>query len=124
MTISEIGIEPTYIDYVERDGYSVHLYDVELTYKGRNFTTSYMMGSAHTEDPKLKDVLYSLFADASTIESCDGSFEDWCHMLGYNSDSISDKKTYDDIIANTEALEFLLGPEYSKIRRAIEKEYE
>jgi hypothetical protein len=45
--------------------------------------------------PKLEDVTCSLLMDGQPY--FDGlSFEDWCDELGYNSDSIKHKETFDD----------------------------
>lgn len=42
--------------------------------------------------PKIQDLFYNILRDAD----CDMSFHDWCDELGYNKDSIKDKKVYDD----------------------------
>lgn len=49
--------------------------------------------------PKLADVMYSLHSDASVIDEC--SFSDWCDSLGFNTDSITDKATYDTCLAQS-----------------------
>jgi hypothetical protein len=41
--------------------------------------------------PKIADVMYSLFMDAS---AADENFHDWCENFGYSSDSIKAMNTY------------------------------
>ena len=43
--------------------------------------------------PEMDGVIYAIHSDSSCT---DQSFEDFCGDLGYNSDSISDKKTWED----------------------------
>jgi hypothetical protein len=120
-TITEnIGIEVSYIDFIEDGSWPHHLYEVELTYQGRNFTTTYSMGLAHTSEPEIKDVVYSLISDSNTIEFSDGKFESWCADLGYNPDSIKDKKVFDDCVINYKGFQFMIGDDYPK----LVKEYE
>lgn len=56
------------------------------------FDTFYSMGSAHTGEPELCDVLNCLLSDAV---AADQSFDEWCSDLGMNPDSINDRDTYD-----------------------------
>jgi hypothetical protein len=44
--------------------------------------------------PELSDVLGCLILDAEVLDY--GSFESWADEFGYNSDSIEDRKVYDD----------------------------
>lgn len=46
------------------------------------------------KEPTIDEVLYCLVSDANVIDY--PSFADWAHDYGYNDDSITDKKVYDD----------------------------
>lgn len=67
--------------------------------------------------PKLEDVLYCLFSDSSAHEE---AFEDWCDNLGYDTDSIKAKKTYDACVENFHKLKKALGSKYSEVKQTIE----
>ena len=82
---------------------------------GRFFSTNYSQGSAHrtyrgkplpyncTNErmiihsvpsvPKFLDVMYCLVSDAGCVDC--STFNDFCDELGYDNDSISDRKAYD-----------------------------
>lgn len=49
--------------------------------------------------PKLDDIIYCLLLDSEVLNYA--GFEEWCSDFGYNSDSISDKKIYDDCLSNS-----------------------
>lgn len=70
----------------------------------RMFATPFYQGKAHTESPKREDVLYALLADRGTLQYS-SEFEDWADGLGYNPDSITDKKLFDEITEQTHKLE-------------------
>ena len=73
----------------------------------RMFATPFYQGKAHTQPPKREDVLHAILADKSTLDYS-RDFEDWANGLGYNADSISDKKLFDLITRQTEMLELHL----------------
>jgi hypothetical protein len=70
----------------------------------RMFATPFYQGKAHVESPKREDVLHAILADRSTLDYS-RDFEDWANGLGYNVDSISDKKLFDLITEQTNKLE-------------------
>lgn len=47
--------------------------------------------------PEERDVIYSLVADASVLDS--GSFEEWCNEFGYEPDSRSAERLYRECLA-------------------------
>jgi hypothetical protein len=73
----------------------------------RMFATPFYQGKAHTESPTREDILHAILADKSTLDYS-RDFEDWANGLGYNVDSISDKKLFDLITEQTNKLELHL----------------
>lgn len=74
--------------------------------------TYFSMGSAHTEPPKLRDVLDGLASDAASFPldwDTDEAFAGWCSDYGYSTDSRKAYRTYRIIAAQTERLKRLLG---------------
>lgn len=70
----------------------------------RMFAVPFYQGKAHIDSPKREDVLHALLADRGTLDYA-RDFEDWANGLGYNTDSISDKRLYDEITEQTNKLE-------------------
>jgi hypothetical protein len=64
---------------------------VTLRYQGRRYTLDYRMGTAHTSEPDVADVVYCVCSDA---RSGDYSFEEFCSELGYDSDSRKAEATW------------------------------
>jgi hypothetical protein len=58
--------------------------------------------------PKIADVMYSLFMDAS---AADENFHDWCDNFGLSSDSISALNTYKKCLEIATALRRHFNPE-------------
>ena len=58
--------------------------------------------------PKIADVLYSLFMDAS---AADYNFSDWCDEYGYSDDSIKSLNMYKACLETATALRKYLSPE-------------
>lgn len=56
------------------------------------YSPEYSMGSAHTGEPKLEDLLYSLHMDCTGV--LDSSFEEWADEFGYDSDSRKAERIY------------------------------
>ena len=73
----------------------------------RRLTTSYRMGMAHTGEPDVASVVYSLISDYQCAR--DSSFEDFCFEYGYNLDSRKAEKTFKQCRATGPKLEKLLG---------------
>ena len=102
----------TYEDVVDRWGSQFHQWNVELTYNGEQITVDYYTGVMRTDEPTAKDVVWSLIADDQTLQS-GSTFEDWCFELGYNTDSISDRATYDLCIKNSQNVRRLYGSDFA-----------
>lgn len=58
--------------------------------------------------PTLESVLDCLASDASSVE-CEGSFENWCSSLGYDTDSRKAEATYRACMEQAFNLRHLLG---------------
>lgn len=59
------------------------------------------------DPPSVEEVLYNLVMDASVLES--GGFEGWCFELGFNPDSISHHKIYQECVEIAIKLQGSLG---------------
>jgi hypothetical protein len=88
-------------------------YKVILKRKGKQLTTFFSMGLAHTQEPTAEDVLNSLASDAAGIENA-RSFEDWCNHYGYDTDSRRAEKTFNVCERQAEKLKSFLGEELYK----------
>jgi hypothetical protein len=69
--------------------------------------------------PKIADVMYSLFMDAS---AADENFHDWCDNFGYSSDSISALNTYKKCLEIATALRRHFNPETRAAIQSVIKE--
>lgn len=99
-------IKTQYIGFTSLNDWNCNKYKVILKNGGKQFTLDYHMGLAHKNPPKLSDVLYSLIMDSESLEL---NFSDWCNMLGYNQDSIKDKKIYSLCQKNGKGLQKLFN---------------
>ena len=89
-----------------------------LHFDNRQMTVPYSMGSAHSNDPEIEDVLECLASDASTLEYClnrEPSFEEWAYDLGYDTDSRKAERTYKAIKQQAKELRRLLENEYDAL---------
>lgn len=59
--------------------------------------------------PEAWEVLECLLSDAASVE--DRSFHEWCDDMGYDTDSMSARRTYDTILEQAHALSGWLGKE-------------
>jgi hypothetical protein len=59
---------------------------------GMDVTTHYSMGSAHTSEPELADVMGSLLRDAEGTENT--TFEEWADSYGLDSDSRKAERSF------------------------------
>ena len=75
-----------------------------------SMSLTFSQGLAHTEPPKLADVLDCIASDASCIENA-ATFEDFAGDLGYDEDSREAERTYNACKAQTEQLVELLDHE-------------
>lgn len=69
-------------------------------------------GNRKLPEPNIKDILYCLVNDYDVINY--SSFEDWARGLGFNEDSIKDKKIYDECMKTALVLLQHIGQEKMK----------
>ena len=73
------------------------------------FDTYYSRGSAFKgEKPFISDVIDSLVNDCLYVDNGE-TFDEFCENLGYNSDSIKNKKLYDSLLETRSKLKKFLG---------------
>lgn len=82
-------------------------WDVVLHKGNARVNVDFLTGSAVSSVTRY-DVLYALMSDNNTILDYE-NFDRWANSLGYNSDSINDKKIYDLCVANAEKLNTLFN---------------
>lgn len=96
---------------------------ISLQNKNGYWSTNYWTGSGLRKNgrpkcPKIADVLYTLFSDAS---AADYNFSDWCSEFGYSDDSISALNTYKQCLEIATALRKYFDAETrSKIQEIIQ----
>lgn len=87
----------------------------------RMFAVPFYQGAVHTHSPQIEDVLHALLSDRATLEYS-REFEDWASGLGYNADSITDKKLFDLITEQTNKLELHFTEQELSILSALMEE--
>lgn len=92
-----------------------HPYKVRLTFQGRQLTTRFYQGSAHTDEPSAADVLSCLASDARSGET---SFDEFCSEFGYDSDSRKAEATWKACRAMAPRLARFLGEHREAIESA------
>lgn len=75
----------------------------------------YSMGSAHTGEPKVLDVVGSLVMDAS----CEDTFKDFCDSFGYDQDSRKAEKVWKACQSIKVRLHKLLGSDFDAIANRV-----
>lgn len=88
----------------------------------RMFAVPFYQGKAHTAPPSLTDVLHALLSDRGTLDYAP-EFENWASGLGYNTDSISDKKLFDAITEQTHKLELHFTEQELSILSELMEDY-
>lgn len=98
---------------MDTTGWEANHYQIKITNgtNGKMLTTHYSQGIGIKNSPKLPDVLDCIASDAD----CDATFEEWCDAIGYDTDSIKAKKTYDACTKMAIQLRTLLGREQFNI---------
>lgn len=76
--------------------------------RSRSYSLPFSQGSAHTQAPKLAEVLDCLASDASGFENA-RSFDEWCSEYGYDIDSRKAERTYRIIEKQANRLKAFLG---------------
>lgn len=136
---------PVKIDYVgetSRDNWKCDQWRISIETKAGFWSTDYFTGlglrrevkgaramsvktfktignkwvAAEPVKPKVADVLYSLFNDASAANS---NFVDWCADYGYSDDSIKALNIYKSCLETATALRKHFSPEQRKSIEAI-----
>jgi hypothetical protein len=86
----------------------------------------FSMGMAHTEPPKLEDVLDCLMLDAASVEYAD-DVNDWLEEMGHDVDKmphgefLQQERVYRTIVSQARELENLLGSdEWAILRNEVE----
>lgn len=74
----------------------------EYNNPGAEYVFPYMQGVGHTKKPTLTDLMSSLLSDAQTV--LDRDFAEWAGDLGYDEDSRTAEKLYQQIVANNAKL--------------------
>jgi hypothetical protein len=90
MTCVQVDANPHIADDADWARTASH-YLCTLRHGRRTMKVHYSMGSAHTEEPKVAEVLDSL---ASDYPATNVTFETWCDDYGYDTDSIKALKTF------------------------------
>ncbi len=72
-------------------------------------------------EPETCDVVWALVLDTDVLNH--ENFEDWADRLGFNSDSIKDKKIYDACLENGLALNSYLGASLLEELREVFQDY-
>lgn len=90
---------------------------VKLVHQKRSITVPFWQGAAHTKPPTAADVLSCLVSDASSYESA-RDFEDWARDLGYDTDSIKAKRTYEACGRTAKRVRTLLGKDFERVASA------
>lgn len=79
---------------------------------GKEIKGYYSQGSLVKGKPEIDDILNALIMDTMDI---DGSFEDWCSNLGYDTDSRSAYKTFELCQEEDKQLRNLLGSKHQEL---------
>lgn len=126
VTLKKDGREVITTDYMQGSGHTTAYKNPSLFPNGKrdNYTTNKRIahecetgrvhksvhlfnGGGKVPCPDVADVLHSLLSDASALDSRD--FADWCGDLGYDTDSISARATYDACIETATKLRAAFG---------------
>jgi hypothetical protein len=104
--VSELGIEATFTTLEDeslipewaKDKYAVI---ARLAYDGRTIEFPYFYGhftiAGSDEFPSVSDLVWTMCTESDGLEG--RTFEQWCDEFGYDSDSISKLKMYEELKA-------------------------
>ncbi len=94
-------------------------WDCTLIYEEKEYGFYYSKGFGHKGAiPTIEEILECFKSD---LAYSDLNFEEFCNDLGYNNDSIRDKKIYNATVAQNEAVIDLLGEDLIEELLAIEE---
>lgn len=111
LVINELGIRME-TRWVDRNPYMPSMrrnFKCTLKRRGRQMTTYFSQGSAHTKEPTAEDVLGCLLLDALILENTDFNFKLWCDELGFDEEETHPQRVFVAIRKNTIKLEKFLG---------------
>lgn len=116
----ELALKSTFLKRDEKGAshWEVIVYYRILPSKDVNaITTSYHMGSAHKDEPRIADVVHSLISDAQCAAD---SFEGFCSEFGYDADSIKALGIYKACKKNAIKIARLLGEDLKEFEQAAQ----
>lgn len=116
-----VKVDCTRVPALRRHGWdaSASHWSVTVRYNGSAARFVYSMGSAHSGNPKLCDVLYSVMRDADAYENA-RDFEDFAREFGYD-DSRAARVAYNECKKSGEKLARLFSAdELSSLRELFE----
>lgn len=121
MTLPTMTVAPTdhnpHMDY----RHPMDHWRCTLRHQGRRMSVVYSMGRGHNGmEPQAKEVLESLFLDASSASARD--FADFCAEFGYDTDSRRAERIYKACQSTAMRLRKLLGDDYEAVRATVEGE--
>lgn len=83
---------------------------------GHRMTLTFSKGSGHKgAPPTVEEVLQCLSQDAYYIDDSGSTFEDFCHELGYDTDSRKAEKIYKAVVRQTHKLKSFLGTTFDDL---------
>lgn len=88
---------------------------VKLTYKGKQLTSVFSLGSAHNREPVATEVIKCLIIDGESVEG--ETFENWASNFGYNENNES-RKIYLACQKEGKKIKKFLGDEYEAFKEA------
>lgn len=94
-------------------------YNCKITFKNEYYVFNYWMGSAHTQPPKLKDVLYSFIMD----DVSEMDFQEFCSCFGYDDDSIRALRTFEACQEQTKNVNRLFNEDEKEMLRELLEDY-
>lgn len=92
-----------------------HAYKVTLKFQGRQISSPFFMGPAHTSEPTAADVLYCLCSDARAGEQTFGEF---CSDMGYDEDSRKAEQTWKACVSIAPRLRRFLRDSFDEVANA------
>jgi hypothetical protein len=116
----EYGVNKDY-DKLDKWQQNSNQYTATVKYNGKQLTTPFFTGYGWTKEPTWKDVLGSLVMDTYSYENSQ-SFEDFCSEFGYDSDSRSAKKIYDQLGKTSKKVKRLLGNDFEEVAEFLNEE--
>ena len=115
---NRVTMDLEYVGGARLGDWNCNEWKVQLHYNDNTMYTPFFTGVAIAE-PRIEDVLASLFDDAHGAKDSD-SFEDWASAYGYNTDSRKDEQIYYDCLNTANMLLCLFGADYDYFAEKLE----